>query len=246
MLCSKCNRLIKEGETVCPNCNTNVADMEPRCPNCWARIDKQDIRCRKCGCDIEKRYEELLEAERKSRETLMDKVKKIPLWIRICVPLLIILTLSLSYAGVKVYQYNVIAEKNARAVELAENYVVSVEIAVDNISKLAQVYDDMVYGQSWLDHTGSAEAVRDVYKDDITVIKMAKEPLLYEKKQIEQCDNEEISRAVEQVYYNYSRCYGFVIGENGQYPTYLDEFKKILDDYKSSLEELKQVIAENK
>ena len=242
MLCSKCNRLIPEGADACPNCKADVATMERRCPNCWARLDIQDKQCRKCGCDIDKRIAELREEERKKHETLKDKLKKIPLWIRICVPLFIVIVIASSFAGVKIHEYNKVAEQNANAVELAENYIVSVEITTGNITKLAQAYEDMVYGQSWLDHTGSAVVVRDVYKDEIDVIKKAREPLDYAKTRVDACGNKEISEALANVHYNYNKCYGFVIGENGQYPTYMDEYNALHKEYEESIKALKEVI----
>ncbi len=242
MLCSKCNSLIPEGETICPHCKSDATAMERRCPNCWAKIDVQDKRCRKCGCDIEKRIAELREEERKKHETFMDKFKKIPLWVRVCVPLICVIIFVASFAGIKIYEYNKVTEQNMKAVELTENYIVSLDISVGKITKLAQVYEDMVYGQSWLDHTGSAVAVRDVYQNEIDVIKKAREPLEYAKSKIDACENKEISEAVVKVQYNYSRCYGFVIGENGQFPTYMDEYRALLADYETSIDELRTVL----
>ena len=242
MLCSKCNTLIPEGATICPHCKSDVATMEHRCPNCWSKIDRQDERCRKCGCDIEKRIAELRENERKSHETIWKKLKKIPLWIRISVPILIVVTLLAGIVGIKLYEYNKIARQNAEAVELAENYIVASDISLGKITKLAQAYEDMVYGQSWLDHIGSAQAVRDVYKDEINVIRKTREPLSYSRSRIDEKGNREISEAVAAVHHSYNMCYGFVIGENGQYPTYMDEYRELLRDYEISVRELKKVL----
>ena len=238
MICFYCNRVIPDESTECIYCKSKIDPSVKRCPDCWARLeDGQDI-CHKCGCNVEKRLEEIHKASKYKAPTFLDKIRKIPLWIKIAIPLvLIIVTMGIAV-------YDIVSEKEMQkeAVRLAGDYVVAMEITMDDITELAYAYENMVYDQSWLDHLGSATAVRDVYKTDISVAKKAREPLNYFRKQIAGCGNEEISKASNDLYRSYTVCYGYVIGEEGTYPEYIAGYNKLLKEYKKSVKELKKII----
>lgn len=238
MICSNCSRTIPDGSEICLCCKAKINTDVKRCPNCWSRVESEDIRCKKCGCHIEKMTEEIQKNALAKDPTVLDKLKRIPLWIRIILPMIIVCF------AVGMYTYDVAREnaRNAEAAEMAEGYIISLNIAVDRITEMAQVYEDMVYDQSWLDHTGNASAVRDVYSQEISIIKKAREPLNYTKNQIANQENRQITEIVNEMYYNYTRLYGYVIGENGTYPDYIIKYKKILADYEASVKKLETEI----
>ena len=238
MICSYCNRVIPDGSQTCVYCNTRVDLSLKRCPDCWVRLEDNQKTCHNCGCDVDVRLEEIHRQSQYKVPTLWEKIKKFPLWIKIAIPVLLIaLTVAM-------FVYSV-AEEKARlneAVSLAEDFVVAVEISMGDVTKLAYAYENMVYDQSWLDHLGSATAVRDVYKDEISVAKKARELVDYNRNQVVGCGNVEISVAADEVYRNYTSCYGYVIGEGGTYPEYMDGYNKILKEYNKAVENLKLII----
>jgi len=238
MLCTNCNRVIPDGSETCIYCKAKIDLTKRRCPDCWASLKKDETLCPKCGCDIETRIKEIHDAENEKELTFFDKFRKIPLWLRFVVPALVLIVALLF----GIYTANEERERKHEAALLASDYVVSVEIAMTDITKIAYAYEDMVYGQSWLDHLGSAEAVRKVYSDEISVAKKAREPINYARNRIDRLGNAEISELVGEVQYNYVQCYSYVIGEQGKYPKYIQGYKKILSDYEQSVEALKEAV----
>lgn len=237
MICIKCNKEIPDGSKSCPLCKAEIAPEVSRCPNCWARLEEKDDLCPKCGCDIEKRLKEIEEENNKEIPTIMDRIKGLPRWIKITVPS-VLLAIILIVTSVCIY---LDVARDKEAVRLAEDYVVSVDFALKNITKLAQAYEDNVYKKSWLDRTGSAAAVREVYSSEIELIKRTREPIFYSKTRIEKQGNKEISAAVNKMYENYAKCYNYVIGENGKYPGYMNAYKNLVADYNDSVDELKEI-----
>lgn len=238
MMCPSCSRIIPDGSENCPYCKSGIDKDILRCPSCWAKLHPGVKICTKCGCDVDKTISEMEEREKAGKVTLADKIKKLPLWFKIVVPVLVIAII----AGVCIYSLNLKNKRTLQAVELAEDYIVSVDIATARITKLAQVYKDMVYDQSWLDHTGSAHAVRDVYSQEISNVEKARVPLSYTREEIEKTGVENISKKVNAVYKNYTRCYGYVIGEKGTYKNYMTGYKKLLKEYEESLDKLRKEI----
>ncbi len=242
MICSNCSRTVPDGSKICPLCKAGISTDERRCPSCWAKLDKNIAQCPKCGCDIEKRIREIRDAENRKEPSLMDKIKETPLWIRITVPVFVlIMVLAIVLVSISVKR-----SAAGRAADMAADYVVSVELAVDDITSLARVYEDMVYGQSWLDHIGSAEAVREVYAQDIKSIKQIREAISYTRGEILSVADGEIAACVNDVYVCYSKCYGYVIGENGKYPTYIEVYNKHLANYDKAIAKLKKVVGKYK
>ncbi len=238
MICPNCSGVIPEGSEVCPFCKSKIEPDVKRCPNCWARLEDGESRCKKCGCNIQKMVDEIEKNAQEEPPTLWDSLKRIPLWIRILVPLVVMCLV----AGLCFYSSFKKNAQNIKAAELSEEYIESANEAIEEISKMAKVYEDMVYKQSWLDHTGSAAAVRDVYKEEINDIKKTKEPLNYAKNLIAKQQNDKITELANDVYFNYNRCFGYVIGENGTYPNYMKKYQKIVSDYEKSVEKLKEEI----
>lgn len=237
MICVKCNKEIPDGSKKCPLCEAELVSDVRRCPNCWARLNKNDEQCPKCGCDIEKRLKEIEEENNVVTPTFKDKIKNLPKWVKVTVPSVLI-AIVLIVTSVCVYLNFARSKEAAR---LADDYVVSVDFALVNITKLAQAYEDNVYKKSWLDRTGSAAAVREVYSSEIELIKRTREPIRYTKTRIEKKGNEAISKAVNKMYESYAKCYNYVIGENGKYPGYMNAYNNLLSDYDDSVKELKKI-----
>lgn len=242
MICSACKKELPGGSTKCPHCNAEVNTEERRCPNCWARLGEGVEHCPKCGCDIKERLKEIDEEKNAVQPTFADRIKQLPKWIRIMVPAVIV-ALILIFASVGIYST---VSDRAEAARLADDYVISVNLALDNITKLAQAYEDMVYKKSWLDHTGSAAAIREVYAEEISLIQRTREPVYYSKTRIEKLGNKKISVAVNMMYESYTKCYNYVIGENGKYPGYMKEYKRLLGEYEKTVKALKKEIEKYK
>ena len=237
MICIKCNKEIPDDSNKCPFCETELSSRVRRCPDCWVRLDENDERCPKCGCDIEKRLKEINEEKNAVVPTLKDKIKGLPQWIKVTVPSVLIAVVLIITSACIYLDF----ARNKEAARLADDYIISVNLALTNITKLAQAYEDNVYKKSWLDRTGSAAAVRDVYSSEIELIKRTREPIRYSKTRIEKKGNETITEAVRKMYDNYAKCYNYVIGENGKYPGYLNEYNNLLSDYEDSVAELESI-----
>ncbi len=242
MICSNCSGVIPNESKVCPFCNAKVDPTEKRCPSCWAKLSENEIKCKKCGCDIIKHEQEIIEFQKEQNVTLKDRIKKIPLWIKIAVPVLILATII----SVILVQTNKRSEIERELLEISEDYVVSVDIAEGNIEDMAKVYRDMVYGQSWLDHTGSARAVREVYSDEIKAIRKERQNINYIKKKFQDFGEDSLSTLAEDVHRKYKKCYSYVIGENGKYPEYMQEYRVLEKDLEKSIEEMRKEIERRK
>ena len=237
MVCVKCNKEIPDGSKKCPLCEAELASDVRRCPDCWARLGENEAQCPKCGCDIEKRLKEIEEEKNAVIPTLKDKIKNLPRWFKITVPSILI-AVVLTVTSLCVY---LDFAKDKEAARLADDYIISIDVALSNITKLAQAYEDNVYKKSWLDRTGSAAAVREVYASEIELIKRTREPIHYSKLHIEKMGNEKISAAVNKMYDNYAKCYNYVIGENGKYPGYMNAYNNLVADYNDSVVELQEI-----
>lgn len=242
MICSNCSGVIPNESKICPFCNAKVDPSEKRCPSCWAKLSENETKCKKCGCDIEKHEQEIIQLREKQNVTLKDRIKKLPLWIKIAVPVLIF-AIILSVILVQINNRN---ERERELLEISEDYVVSVDIAEDNIEDIAKVYRDMVYGQSWLDHTGSARAVREDYADEIKAVRKERQNINYIKKKFQNFEGESLSHLAEDVHRKYKKCYSYVIGENGKYPEYMQEYRALEKDLEKSIEEMRKEIERRK
>jgi len=244
MICSKCNRVIPDNLEVCPYCRADIDINERRCPNCWAKLGagtNYEL-CPKCGCDIEKRIREITEEEKERNKTFAQKLKSIPLWIRLLVPLAVVIVVLSFVIGIRLYNDYKEDERAQLALEYSENYAVSIGMAVDRISEIAEVYNREVYEKEWLDHTSGADAIKKGMSEEITTAKRMRSLLESALDDIEAQENNELSLLANEVYHQYTRCYGYVIGEKGSYPGYMTEYEKILKDFDDSMKDFEKAI----
>ena len=236
MLCHNCNKKISDSEEFCPYCQS-VIDFQ-RCPECWTKLPVSQEFCHKCGCDIEKAREERARRDSYTEPTFKDKIAKLPLWIKAGVPaafgIIVVLTV-----GILLYLSSA-AKQEAK--EISREYIESANDAVDKITEIAELYEENVYGEAWLDHVKSAQELREEHADKISAVKKTREPISYFNDQIESTGNDEIAVLAEEVYYCYTACYGYVIGENGKYPQYLKNYNIHLEKYKEAVEKLENAI----
>lgn len=232
MLCTKCNKEFLDGLSVCPHCNEEF-DYK-RCPKCWTKLASDATDCHKCGCNIEKTLKQNEEIANYREETSLDKVKALPLWIKILVPVFVIALC----AGV--FVQNSISKNKAKteAAELALEFVEELDAAEEQISFMATIYEEEVYAKDWLMHIDAAKELRRVYAQDIKRIKDDREPVKAMYKKIDSLDAGEISSLAKDLYLTYNNCYSYVIGENGKYPNYLKNYKKLLEEYDDIKEKL--------
>lgn len=232
MLCTKCNKEFSDGLSVCPHCKEEF-DYK-RCPKCWTKLAADATDCHKCGCNIEKTLRQNEEIANFKEETAADKVKALPLWIKIAIPVLVVALC----AGVFIQSMVSKDKVQTEAAELALEFVEEIDATQEQINFMATIYEKEVYAKDWLMHIDAAKELRRVYAQDIKRIKDDREPVKAMYKKIEALSAGEISSLTKDLYFAYNNCYSYVIGENGKYPSYLKNYKKILEEYDDIKDEL--------
>ncbi len=236
MYCLNCKKTFPDGLENCPHCNAPATPE--RCPECWVRLADDEKICTKCGCDIERYLKEKEEQASYVAPTLKDKIKALPLWLRICVPTALAVLVVL-ITGVFLYA-NYTDSKEAG--ELSVSFAQKTDEAMEMITEIAKLYETEVYDKDWINHIANATKLREKYSDKIRAVKKTREPVTYANSLVSDAGDEEIAALANDVYYAYTSCYAYVIGENGKYPHYLEKYQKLHDKYEQALEKLMEEI----
>ncbi len=231
MICKNCKKEIEDGISVCPYCNT---ETQNRCPNCWAKLGEDKNICSKCGCNVSEYIRECEEILSYTPPTLFDKIKKLPKWLKISVPAFLAFIIAVS---VVISVSN--AQKRQEEIKTASHeMVVLADGAIELISELAQSYENEVYSKDWITYIESAQALREKSKDKTDEIKKMREPISHRRDVIKALGEKKAGSLADRVYFCYSECYGYVVGEKGKYPNYLKKYNKLVEKYEQATEEL--------
>lgn len=236
MKCYNCNKKISNEEKICPFCKVQI-DMQ-RCPECWTKLGIEEKICSKCGCDIEKYRKEEEEKANYKEPTIKEKLASLPLWKKILpfAILVVVVFVVLSVAGYLSFT------KSRNAKQIAGEFVEYTDAALEKMGKIAEAYENSVYGDDWLNHIENAQKLREKYKTEIAEMKETREPVAYFNSRVKEAGDEEISRLAKEVYRAYNACYSHVISENGKYPHYLSDYKKLVKKYEKAVGKLKKEI----
>ena len=234
MYCLTCKKVYPDTDDKCPHCG--ASPIPERCPECYTRLlDGADI-CQKCGCDIKKHIKEKEEKANYVAPGLKDKLRALPLYVKIGVPLVLIV---LIIALVSLFGY-IKHSRLAEAQRNCEELIVLSEDAVDMISEMALHYENDVYNRDWINHIENAEELREKHADKIKDINRTREPVTYTNDLVADSGEERLASLANDVYYAYTSCYAYVIGEKGKYPHYLENYNKVLSEYKTAVKKLKK------
>ncbi len=236
MYCLKCKKVFPDTENTCPHCGASA--VPERCPECWAKLSEGEDICLKCGCDIPRYLKEEEEIASYVPPALKDRLKSLPRYIKIGVPVLTSVIIFIIYSVFGYINYSNTAEAKKRA----ETFVVKVETSMDMITEMAGCYEDDVYNRDWISHIENAAELRKKHADKIDAIHQEREPVTYANELVAECGSDEISSLASDVYYAYTSCYSYVIGEKGKYPHYLDNYNRLLDKYEKAVGKLKNAI----
>ncbi len=231
MICSNCKMEIEDGIAICPHCNKKT---ENRCPNCWAKLKEGENICVKCGCNVSEYIKESEEIRNYTPPTLADKVRKLPKWLKISIPAVLALIIAVSIA----ISITNAQKRSEEAKTASHEMVVIADGAIDMISSLAQSYEDEVYSKDWITYIESAQALREKSKEIIDEIKKTREPISHRRDVIKALGGSKAGALADRVYFCYSECYGYVVGENGKYPNYLKKYNELVEEYEQASEEL--------
>jgi len=232
MICTKCNKEFSDGLNVCPHCQNKMDYI--RCPKCWNKLDSDAKECDKCGSNIDEVLRQNKEIAQYKEKTVIDKVKTFPLWLKIAIPaIVVILCVALAVSG-----WVSTKKAQTKAAELVVEYTEELETYIDEITFIAQIYETDVYSKDWIQHIEAAKTVRRLYEEEIKSIQSSRQNLDYKRKQIQALGIEEFSTMANNAYYTYTDCYTYVINENGKYPNYLKNYKKLLKEFKDINEDM--------
>ncbi len=236
MYCLNCKKKVDDGPIICPECNKPL--KPERCPECWTKLDG-DI-CSKCGCDIPRYIKEKEEeyTKQKAHASKRDKIKSLPLWIKILVPVLVLAVILGGVLNLYYRDYRRNKEAGALAFEMIEK----TDAAIEEISKIASYYEAEVYDMDWLNHVENAAKVREKYKDEIDSVKRSREPIVYANNLVAKTGSKKYPQLCEKLYYCYNECYAYVVGEKGKYPHYLENYNELVEDYKAVRDEINTLI----
>jgi len=240
MQCQNCNRSIEDGTKICPYCNAKIDSKIIRCPSCWTKYPSGTEVCERCGCNIPKTKKENEESANYKEPSLWDRIKALPLWIKISLPSVFAVILA-ACIGIAVATH---VANTAEVCKLTEEFLNMAEDAVDSITIIAEHYENDVYNKDWITHIETAQELREKYASQIEEIKKTREPVGYGRDRIKELASKRVCELTDDVYYGYVQCYAYVIGENGKYPHYLDKYMKLIDDFDLSVKRLKKEIAE--
>lgn len=231
MICNNCKMEIEDGIKVCPHCSQEI---ESRCPSCWAKLGDGENICQKCGCNVSEYIKESEEIRNYAPPTLSDKIKKLPKWLKISAVsmLAVIIILSIVISAVNAQR------RNEKAGHASYEMAVMANGAMEMISSLAESYEKEVYQKDWITYIELAEELREKNKDKINEIKKLREPISYRRDVIKANGSSKAGEIADKVYFCYSECYGYVVGENGKYPNYLKKYNKLAENYEKAVEEL--------
>ena len=234
MYCLNCKKIIPDGLETCPECGKSL--KPERCPECWNKLEDTKSTCTKCGCDID-RYIKEKEAEQSTVEkTIWDRIKELPLWIKIAAPTFAAVLIA-AIAGTNIYlDFRALAQAKAECLGLVEKADASMEL----IGEMAEVYDRRVYSKDWLKHTENASEVREDFKDEISKIDDMRQPIIYANETVAKSGDKKLAALSEDVYYAYSSCYTYVVGEKGKYPHYLENYEKLFKEYEKAVDKLEK------
>lgn len=240
MYCLKCKKVFPDTDKNCPYCGASA--LPERCPECWAKLSAGEDICSKCGCDFLQHIREKEQQASYVPPTLKDRIKSIPKYIKIGVPSFAAILIFIVVSLIGYIDYSHAAEAKKRS----ETFVVQADASMDMLTEMAGYYEDEVYNRDWISHIENAAALREKYADKIEAIHNAREPVTYAKDLVAECGNDEISSLADDVYYAYTACYSYVIGEKGKYPHYLDKYNKLLDKYENAVRKLEDAIKKKK
>lgn len=237
MLCTNCYRKIDDNAKVCPRCNAPVDRSIIRCPECWNKLPAGTKICDKCGSDIERSIKEKEEIRSYRMPTFVDKLKKMSLKLKVITVSLVAVIIIVSV----VFSTISSARQKEQLSVLAAEYTLFTDDAINRITEIAKLYEEEVYTKDWITYIESAENLRETHKDEIEEIRKFREPVSHRRNKIKAVDTEAGTLA-DRVYYCYSNCYGYVIGETGKYPNYLKNYESLVDEYKKAVDELEKYI----
>lgn len=237
MQCSNCNRIINDDEKICPHCNAKVDKNIIRCPQCWAKLTAGTEICNKCGCNIPKRLKENEEIAGYKAPTMWDKLKAVSIGKKIAAAA-VLLIIAAAAIVISVVNYNTKVQKLR---VLTDEYIDMADKSIDGITNIAEHYENDVYNKDWITYIEAAQALRDEYKKEINEIKKTREPLNHKRNSINALGNEKAAALADKVYYCYTDCYGYVIGENGKYPNYLKKYLRLVEEYNEAVKSLREV-----
>ena len=194
--------------------------------------------CKKCGCDIMRHIKEKEEKATYVAPSFKDKLKTLPWYVKIGLPLVLVALIITVISAVGYMRLSRKAEAEKYAGKLISRAGQSMEM----ITEMAGYYEDDVYNRDWISHIENAEKLREKHADKIKTIDGAKEPISYANRLVANSGDEELSSLAEDVYYAYVACYSYVIGENGKYPHYLENYNKLLNVYEEAVDKLEKAI----
>ena len=236
MYCLKCKNIIPDGLENCPDCGTPT--KPDRCPECWVKMEKEENICKKCGCDVERYLKEKEEDASKTDKGIFQKISELKLWIKITAISVAVLLIA-GAIGVNAYlHYNAFGEAQKHCEDLISYSHDSMEM----LTEMAELYESKVYNKDWLVHTENATKLRQDYKGKISEIEKTREPIIHANERVAKTGIDELSYLANDVYYAYSDCYAYVIGEKGKYPHYLDKYMNLLDKYEEAAKKLEKAI----
>lgn len=236
MYCLICKKVYPDTEDKCPHCG--ALPIPERCPECYVRLSDGEEVCKKCGCDIRRYIKEKEAQATYVAPGFKDKLKALPLYVKIGLPVLLAVIIIVSISAVGYIKHS----RRAEAVHYSEELISRAEQSIEMITEIAGYYENDVYNRDWISHIENAEKLREKHDDKIKVIDSAKEPISYANSLVEKSGDEELAPLASDVYYAYTACYAYVIGENGKYPHYLENYNKILKEYEETIDKLKTAI----
>ncbi len=238
MLCQNCNRSIEEGTEICPHCNAKIDKKAIRCPNCWTKHDQGTEICYRCGCNIPETIKENEENANYKAPTLWQRIKGLPPLLKVSVSTTVIAFAAMAvFLGITTH-----IENKAHVATLAKNYIAMTDSAVDSITVIAQHYENDVYNKDWITHIETARELRQKYAADIEMIEITREPVGYSRDRIKEIASKRVCELADDVYYGYVECYSYVIGENGKYPHYLNNYKKLTEKFHLAVKALEEEV----
>jgi len=238
MQCPNCNIMIDDNVQICPYCHAKVDKDIIRCPQCWAKHKKGTEICTSCGCNISQTIKENMEIANYKKPTIREKISAISIKKKISVLVALVIIAGVIIAGT-------ITSNNIKKEELRTLSYELIELsddAIDKISVIAEYYENDVYSKDWITYLEAAQSLRELHTDEIEEIKKTREPINHKKNQIVAVGNQEAAELANKVYFCYTSCYGYVIGENGKYPEYLKKYQKLVEEYTKVKTQLKELV----
>ena len=236
MYCLTCKNVYPDNKKKCPHCG--ASPMPERCPECYVKLPKGEEVCKKCGCDIKRHIREKEEKANYVAPGFADKLKALPMYVKIGLPIILIVLIIGVISTVGYINHS----RRANAERYSKELITRSEKSMEMITEMAGYYEDDVYNRDWISHIENAEEVREKHADKIKTIDNSKEPISYANSLVADSGDEELSFLADDVYFAYTACYSYVIGEKGKYPHYLENYNKILAEYEEAVSKLKKAM----